>query len=122
MPRPAGVLGGHPLHLGRRTTLLTWAIASRGRTGGFRFQLLPGTAAFDDPRDISCSAHGCTLVGGKRSNDGRGDQFDIGTTLAWRGTGTSFAPQTTPPPPRQRRAEGPADPGLMLLAGTGASG
>jgi len=79
--------------------LLTWAIASRGRTGGFRFQLLPGTAAFDDPRDISCSAHGCTLVGGKRSNDGRGDQFDIGTTLAWRGTGTSFAPQKTPPPP-----------------------
>jgi len=78
---------------------LTWAIASRGRIGGFRFQILPGTAAFDDPRDISCSAHGCTLVGGKRSNDGRGDQFDIGTTLVWRGTGTSFAPQSTPPPP-----------------------
>jgi hypothetical protein len=78
---------------------LTWAIASRGRAGGFRFQLLPASAAFDDPRDLSCSAHGCTLAGGKRSNDGRGDQFDIGTTLAWRGTGTSFAPQTTPPPP-----------------------
>jgi hypothetical protein len=80
--------------------LLTWAIASRGRTGGFRFQILPATAAFDDPRDLSCSAHGCTLVGGKGSNDGQGDQFDIGTTLAWRGTGTSFAPQTTPPPPQ----------------------
>ena len=79
--------------------LLTWAIASRGRAGGFRFQLLPVSAAFDDPRDISCSAHGCTLVGGKRSNDGRGDEFDIGTTLAWRGTGTGFAPQKTPPPP-----------------------
>ena len=87
------MLGGHPLHLGGERTL-TWAIASRGRTGGFRFQLLPATAAFDDPRDLSCSAHGCTLAGGKRSNDGRGDQFDIGTTLAWRGTGTSFAPQT----------------------------
>ena len=57
---------------------LTWAITSRGRTGGFRFQLLPGTVAFDDPRDLSCSAHGCTLVGGKRSSDGRGGQFDIG--------------------------------------------
>ena len=34
--------------------------------------------------------------GGKGSNDGQGDQFDIGTTLAWRGTGTSFAPQTHP--------------------------
>jgi hypothetical protein len=79
--------------------LLTWAIASRGRAGGFRFQLLPVSAAFDDPRDISCSAHGCTLVGGKRSNDGRGDEFDTGTTLAWRGTGTGFAPQKTPPPP-----------------------
>jgi hypothetical protein len=79
--------------------LLTWAIASRGRTGGFRLQLLPVSAAFDDPRDISCSTHGCTLVGGKRSNDGRGDQFDIGTTLAWRDTGTGFAPQQTPPPP-----------------------
>ena len=79
---------------------LTWAITSRGRTGGFRFQLLPATAAFDDPRDLSCSAHGCTLAGGKRSNDGRGDQFDTGTTLAWRGTGTGFAPQTTPPPPQ----------------------
>jgi hypothetical protein len=78
---------------------LTWAIASRGRAGGFRFQIMPITAAFDDPRDLSCSAHGCTLVGGKRSNDGRGDQFDIGTTLVWRGTGTSFAPQKTPPPP-----------------------
>jgi hypothetical protein len=78
---------------------LTWAIASRGRTGGFRFQILPASAAFDDPRDLSCSAHGCTLVGGKRSSDGRGGQFDIGSTLAWRGTGTSFAPQATPPPP-----------------------
>jgi hypothetical protein len=77
---------------------LTWAIASRGRTGGFRFQILPASAAFDDPRDLSCSAHGCTLVGGKRSSDGRGGQFDIGSTLAWRGTGTSFAPQATPPP------------------------
>jgi hypothetical protein len=79
---------------------LTWAIASRGRAGGFRFQLLPATAAFDDPRDLSCSAHGCTLAGGQRSSDGRGDSFDIGTTLAWRGTGTgtSFTPQTTPPP------------------------
>jgi hypothetical protein len=79
---------------------LTWAIASRGRAGGFRFQLLPATAAFDDPRDLSCSAHGCTLAGGQRSSDGRGDSFDIGTTLAWRGTGTgtSFTPQPTPPP------------------------
>jgi hypothetical protein len=78
---------------------LTWAIASRGRAGGFRFQLLPARVAFDDPRDISCSAHVCTLVGGKGSSDGRGDSFDIGTTLVWRGIGTSFAPQTTPPPP-----------------------
>jgi hypothetical protein len=79
--------------------LLTWAIASRGRTGGFRLQLLPVSAAFDDPRDISCSAHGCTLVGGKGSSDGRGDSFDMGSTLVLRGTGTSFAPQKTPPPP-----------------------
>jgi hypothetical protein len=78
---------------------LTWAVASRGRTGGFRFQLLPARVAFDDPRDMSCSAHVCTLVGGKGSSDGRGDSFDIGTTLVWRGTGTSFAPQATPPPP-----------------------
>jgi hypothetical protein len=79
---------------------LTWAFANRGRTGGFRFQLLPATVAFDDPRDLSCSAHGCTLVGGKGSSDGRGDSFDIGTTLAWRsGPGLRFAPQTTPPPP-----------------------
>jgi len=39
------------------------------------------------------------LAGGKRSNDGRGDQFDTVTTLAWRGTGTSFTPKTTPSPP-----------------------
>jgi len=79
---------------------LTWSIATRGRTGGFRFQLLPARAAFDDPRDLSCSAHGCTLVGGKGSSDGRGDSFDTGSTLAWRsGPGLSFAPQATPPPP-----------------------
>ena len=43
---------------------------------------------------------GGALVGGKGSSDGRGDQFDIGSTLAWRsGPGLSFAPQTTPPPP-----------------------
>ena len=96
---PRGVCSAVTRYISVANDTLTWAIASRGRAGGFRFQLLPGTAAFDDPRDISCSAHGCTLVGGKRSNDGRGDQFDIGTTLAWRGTGTSFAPQKTPPPP-----------------------
>jgi hypothetical protein len=79
---------------------LTWAIATRGRAGGFRFQLLPARVAFDDPRDLSCSAHGCTLAGGQGSSDGRGDSFDIGSTLAWRsGPGLSFAPQKTPPPP-----------------------
>jgi len=78
---------------------LTWAIVSRGRTGGFRFQILPGGAAFDDPFGLSCSAHLCLLVGGKNDNDGRGQQLGTGSTLAWRGTGTGFAPVPTPPPP-----------------------
>jgi hypothetical protein len=79
----------------------TWAIVSRGRTGGFPVQLLASRVAFDDPRDLSCSAQGCTLVGGKNDNGGRGDQLDAGSTLAWRSTSPSirFAPQTTPPPP-----------------------
>jgi len=87
-------------YISSATGFPTWAIASRGRAGGFRFQILPATAAFDDPRDMSCSAHGCTLVGGKGSDDGQGDEFDEGTTLVRRGTGTSFAPQATPPPPQ----------------------
>jgi hypothetical protein len=68
--------------------------------GGFRFQILALSVAVDDPYGLSCSAHGCTLVGGKNDNDGRGGPFDGGSTLAWRsGPGTSFAPQVTPPPP-----------------------
>jgi hypothetical protein len=88
-------------YISAATDELTWAIFSRGRTGGFRLQILAGNVAFDDPRGMSCSAHGCTLAGGKGDSDGRGGQFDIGTTLAWRSSSPSirFAPQTTPPPP-----------------------
>jgi hypothetical protein len=79
---------------------LTWAFASRGGTGGWRFQIPAGFVAFDTTQDLSCAPGGrCMLAGGKGDTDGRGGNFDTGSTLAWRGSGTSFAPVATPPPP-----------------------
>ena len=78
---------------------LEWAFASRGATGGWHFQV-PGDVQTDTPWSLSCAPGGtCMLVGAKGDNSGRGDHEDIGSILAWRGSGTSFAPVTTPPPP-----------------------
>jgi hypothetical protein len=78
---------------------IEWGFASRGATGGWHFQL-PADVSSDSPHDLSCAPGGvCMMAGAKGDNSGRGDRFDIGSTLAWRGSGTSFAPVTTPPPP-----------------------
>jgi hypothetical protein len=78
---------------------LEWGFASRGPAGGWHFQV-PGDVSSDTPWSLSCAPNGaCMLVGAKGDNSGRGDHFDIGSTLAWRGSGTGFAPVTTPPPP-----------------------
>ena len=77
-----------------------WGFASRGAAGGWHFQFPASHFPTDTPSDLSCAPGGvCMLVGGKGDNEGRGGISDVGTTLAWRGSGTSFAPVTTPPPP-----------------------
>jgi len=77
-----------------------WGFASRGAIGGWHFQKAASHFPSDTPSDISCAPGGvCMLVGGKGDNEGRGGIDDVGSTLAWRGSGTSFAPVTTPPPP-----------------------
>jgi hypothetical protein len=77
-----------------------WGFASRGAAGGWHFQFTPSHFPTDTPHDLSCAPGGvCMMVGGKGDDEGRGGIFDIGSTLTWRGSGTSFAPVTTPPPP-----------------------
>jgi hypothetical protein len=102
---------------------LTWAIASRGRTGGFRFQILPASAAFDNPRDLSCSAHGCTLVGGSAA----ATAGVASSTSDPRSPGAAPAPASCRKPPRRRRRPwAAADPAAadrrswgFLIAGSG---
>jgi hypothetical protein len=38
------------------------------------------------------------MAGGKGDDASRGGVTDVGSTLAWRGSGTSFRPVSTPPP------------------------
>jgi hypothetical protein len=38
------------------------------------------------------------MDGGKGDDAGRGGVTDVGSTLAWRGSGTSFRSASTPPP------------------------
>jgi hypothetical protein len=77
---------------------LTWAIASRGGTGGFKVTVPAADVAEDTAAGVSCRTAGCTIAGGLNTNDGQGDSTDTGTTFAWRGTGGHFAPQVTPNP------------------------
>lgn len=77
---------------------LTWAIAARGRMGGFKVTVPTGDVSMDNANGVSCRAAGCTIVGALNDNDGRGDAFSSGTPFAWRGTGGLFTPQVTPNP------------------------
>ena len=77
---------------------LTWAIAARGRSGGFKVTVPAGDVATDNAAGVSCRPAGCTIAGGLNTNDGQGDSAGTGTTFAWRGTGGHFAPQVTPNP------------------------
>jgi len=77
-----------------------WGFASRGAAGGWHFQKVASHFPTDTPRGMSCAPGGvCMMVGGKGDDQGRGGVSDVGSTLTWRGSGTSFAPVTTPPPP-----------------------
>jgi hypothetical protein len=78
---------------------LVWATASRGTTGGFRVTVPATDVSQDFPTGISCRAAGCTLVGAKDANSGRGGDSGTGTAFAWRGKDGHFAIQRVPPPP-----------------------
>jgi hypothetical protein len=72
---------------------LSWATASRHRTGGFRVHVPAGDVASDDIFGIGCRAAGCTIAGAADDNDGQGGTQDSGTTLAWRGLDGHFVHQ-----------------------------
>jgi hypothetical protein len=78
---------------------LTWATASRGRTGGFTVSVPARDVSTDFATGISCRTAGCTLVGAKDASDGRGDDQGTGTAFAWRGQGGHFVTQAVPLPP-----------------------
>lgn len=77
---------------------LTWAIAGRAATGGFKVTVPATDVATDTAAGVSCRPAGCTVAGGLDTNDGQGDSTNTGTTFAWRGTGSHFVPQVTPNP------------------------
>ncbi len=77
---------------------LTWGIAARGASGGFKFTIPAGDVAQDNANAVSCRTAGCTIVGGLNTNDGQGDSVGTGTPFAWRGSGGHFRPQVVPAP------------------------